>query len=106
MGLAQECPVIVLDEPTSHLDLRVAHEILALLVRLARQGRTIVCAMHDLNDAAAYADRLMLLGCERLLGFDTSQRVLLPSTIEAAYGIRVERVDTPRGPRIFTVSAL
>ncbi len=40
MGLAQETPVVLLDEPTSHLDVRVAHEILALLRRLAREGRT------------------------------------------------------------------
>ena len=76
MGLAQETPVLLLDEPTSHLDVRVAHEILALLRRLATEGRTIVCVLHDLNDAAAYADRLMLLGCERMLAYDVPDRVL------------------------------
>ncbi|MGA7746919.1 MAG: ABC transporter ATP-binding protein [Candidatus Aquilonibacter sp.] len=101
MGLAQETPVLVLDEPTSHLDVRVAHEILALLRRLAREGRTIVCVLHDLNDAAAYADRLMLLGCERMLAFDVPSRVLAPELIERAYGIAVTRVETPEGPRVF-----
>ncbi len=101
MGLAQETPVLVLDEPTSHLDVRVAHEILALLRRLAREGRTIVCVLHDLNDAAAYADRLMLLGCERMLSFDVPGRVLAPELIERAYGIAVTRVETPEGPRVF-----
>jgi len=101
MGLAQETPVLVLDEPTSHLDVRVAHEILALLRNLAREGRTIVCVLHDLNDAAAYADRLMLLGCERMLAFDVPDRVLAPELIERAYGISVTRVETPQGPRVF-----
>ena len=101
MGLAQETPVLVLDEPTSHLDVRVAHEILALLRRLAREGRTIVCVLHDLNDAAAYADRLMLLGCERMLACDVADRVLAPELIERAYGIAVTRVETPEGPRVF-----
>ncbi|MGB6986792.1 MAG: ABC transporter ATP-binding protein [Candidatus Aquilonibacter sp.] len=101
MGLAQQTPVLLLDEPTSHLDVRVAHEILALLRRLATQGHTIVCVLHDLNDAAAYADRLMLLGCERMLACDVPDRVLTPDLIEAAYGIAVTRVDTPRGPRVF-----
>jgi iron complex transport system ATP-binding protein len=101
MGLAQETPVLLLDEPTSHLDVRVAHEILALLRQLARSGRTIVCVLHDLNDAAAYADRLMLLGCERMLACAPPHDVLTPSLIESAYGIAVHRVETPDGPRVF-----
>ncbi len=101
MGLAQDTPVLLLDEPTSHLDVRVAHEILALLRALARDGRTVVCVLHDLNDAAAYADRLMLLGCERMLAFDVADRVLAPALIERAYGIAVSRVETPEGPRVF-----
>ncbi|HTU70848.1 MAG TPA: ABC transporter ATP-binding protein [Candidatus Baltobacteraceae bacterium] len=102
MGLAQATPVILLDEPTSHLDVRVAHEILALLRDLARDGRTVVCVLHDLNDAAAYADRLLLLGCERMLACDVPDRVLVPQLIEEAYGVGVLRVDTPQGPRVFT----
>ena len=101
MGLAQDTPVLLLDEPTSHLDVRVAHEILALLRALAREGRTVLCVLHDLNDAAAYADRLMLLGCERMLAFDVADRVLAPALIERAYGIPVSRVETPDGPRVF-----
>ena len=104
MGLAQETQVLLLDEPTSHLDVRVAHEILALLRRLALAGRTIVCVLHDLNDAAAYADRLMLLGCEKMLACAEPGAVLAPDLIEAAYGIAVERVDTPAGPRVFAAT--
>ncbi|HET9031166.1 MAG TPA: ABC transporter ATP-binding protein [Candidatus Aquilonibacter sp.] len=106
MGLAQATPAILLDEPTSHLDVRVAHEILSLLRGLARAGRAILCVLHDLNDAAAYADRLMLLGCERMLACSTPSDVLVPDLIEAAYGIGVERIDTASGPRIFANVAL
>jgi ABC-type cobalamin/Fe3+-siderophores transport system ATPase subunit len=101
MGLAQETPVVMLDEPTSHLDVRVAHEILGLLRGLAREGRSIVCVLHDLNDAAAYADRLMLLGCERMLACDIPDRVLTPELVERAYGVAVTRVETTEGPRVF-----
>ena len=101
LGLAQSTPILLLDEPTSHLDVRVAHEILALLRRLAHEGRSIVCVLHDLNDAATYADRLMLLGCEKMLAFDIPDRVLTPELIEAAYGVAVERIDTAAGPRVF-----
>jgi iron complex transport system ATP-binding protein len=101
MGLAQETPVLLLDEPTSHLDVRVAHEILVLLRKLAHDGRTIVCVLHDLNEAAAYADRIMLLGEERLLGFDAPARILTTELIQRAYGIGIDRVDTTHGPRAF-----
>ncbi|MBV8639017.1 MAG: ABC transporter ATP-binding protein [Candidatus Eremiobacteraeota bacterium] len=101
MGLAQETPILLLDEPTSHLDVRVAHDILALLRKLAHEGRAVICVLHDLNDAAAYADRLMLLGCERMLAFNTPGAVMTPELIQSAYGIAVERIDTPTGPRVF-----
>ncbi len=97
LALAQEAPILLLDEPTSHLDVRVAHQILDLLRSLARAGKTIVCALHDLNDAAAYADRLLLLGCGRLLADDTPEHVLAGSWLEAAYGIGMETVRTPSG---------
>lgn len=101
MGLAQDTPVLLLDEPTSHLDVRVAHEILALLRTLAHAGRAVICVLHDLNDAATYADRLMLLGCERMLACDTPDLVMTPALVEAAYGIGVERIETSKGPRVF-----
>lgn len=101
MGLAQQTPVLLLDEPTSHLDVRVAHEILALLRNLAHDGRAVVCVLHDLNDAAAYADRLMLLGRGEMLAFETPHAAMTPELIEAAYGISVERIETRAGPRVF-----
>jgi iron complex transport system ATP-binding protein len=97
MGLAQATPVLLLDEPTSHLDLRVAHEILALLRRLARAGKTVVCAIHDINDAAAYADRIALLGNGRLAALDVPDRVLAGDVLESTYRIAMERVSLPTG---------
>ena len=101
MGLAQETPVLILDEPTSHLDVRVAHDILALLGHVAREGHTVICVLHDLNEAAAYADRIMLLGEERMLGFGPAEHVLTSAMIARAYGIAVDRIDTPHGVRVF-----
>jgi len=106
LALAQEAPVVLLDEPTSHLDVRVAHEILALLRAQARAGRTIVCAMHDINDAATYADMLMLLGDERMLAFDVPERVFTASLLERAYGIPMEIVRAASGaPRAFAIGS-
>jgi len=102
LALAQGAPVLLLDEPTSHLDVRVAHEILALLRAQAEAGRTIVCAMHDLNDAATYADALMLLGDRSMLAFDVPERVFTEPLLERAYGIPMEIVRASSGaPRAF-----
>lgn len=101
MGLAQDAPVLLLDEPTSHLDIRAAHEILGLLKTLTDKGKTVVCVLHDLNDAAAYADRLMLLARERVLAFGGHAEVLRPALVEAAFGVAMEAMRTPSGVRIF-----
>ncbi len=87
LGLAQETPILLLDEPTSHLDVGVAHEILALLRRLTREGKAIVCALHDINEAAAYADKIALLGDGRLLALERPDAVLTEPLLLAAYGV-------------------
>jgi iron complex transport system ATP-binding protein len=101
LGLAQATPVLLLDEPTSHLDVRVSHEILGLLRALARAGKSVVCVLHDLNDAAAFADRIALLGESKLLAFETPEDLFASGLVEKAYGIAMETVRTPSGTRIF-----
>ena len=101
MGLAQNARTLLLDEPTSHLDIRAAHEILGLLGDLARSGKTIVCALHDLNDAATYADRLMLLAHERVFALGPPATVLRPDVVQSAFGVAMESLQTASGVRIF-----
>ena len=102
LALAQEAPVLLLDEPTSHLDVRVAQEILHLLRAQANDGKTVVCVLHDVNEAAQFADRIMLLGDGGLLALDTPQAVLTSPLLEIAYGIRMQQLRTPEGQlRVF-----
>lgn len=102
MGLAQEAPLLLLDEPTSHLDVRVAHEILALLRAQTARGKAVVCVLHDVNEAAEFADRILLLGTGALLALDTPERVLTPPLLERAYGLRMETMRSPSGAlRVF-----
>ena len=102
LALAQEAPILLLDEPTSHLDVRVAHDILSLLREQADSGKTVVCALHDINEAAEYADRLMLLGEGRILALGDAPTVLLPELLARAYGIAMEVVTTSSGrSRVF-----
>ncbi len=105
LALAQESPVLLLDEPTSHLDVRVAHAMLQLLRDQTREGKAIVCAMHDLNEAAAYADRIVLLGDGHVLADGPPQRVLAGDAVERAYGVTMERVRAADGSlRVFAHS--
>ncbi|HEY1681647.1 MAG TPA: ABC transporter ATP-binding protein [Candidatus Tumulicola sp.] len=97
LGLAQETPVLLLDEPTSHLDVRAAHVVLRLLRGLCAAGKTIVCVLHDVNEAAAFADRVALIGDGGIIAAGACDTVLERTNLERAYGIAMERVAMPDG---------
>jgi iron complex transport system ATP-binding protein len=88
--LAQEPAILLLDEPTTHLDLKYQTEILELVRQLAhRDGLAVVITLHDLNQAALCADRLALLAEGRLLAVGEAEEVLVPSYLARAYGVPV-----------------
>jgi iron complex transport system ATP-binding protein len=100
-ALAQEPRVLLLDEPTSHLDLRHQRDMVALLRRLNRErGLTIVFVSHDLNLAAELAERLLLLAGGRVARLGPPGAVLEEAALEAAYGcpVRVEASPTSGRP--------
>ncbi len=102
LALAQEAPILFLDEPTTHLDLRVAQQILKLLRAQVEGGKTVVCVLHDPNDAAAYADRVLLLADGGILAFEERERALSAELLELAYQVPMEAVTTASGAtRIF-----
>ena len=89
-ALGQEPQVLLLDEPTAHLDLKYQTGILGLLQRLAHEdGLTVVLAMHDVNQAALYADRMALLVDGQLLAVGTPRMVLTAINLTEAYGVPV-----------------
>lgn len=96
-ALAQEAPTLALDEPTAALD--VAHEmaIFELLRDLGHAGKTVLLVTHNLNLAARYADRLVLLDRGRVAAEGTPAEVLTRETVERVYGWPVEIVRHP-GP--------
>ncbi|RFS81337.1 ABC transporter ATP-binding protein [Actinomadura spongiicola] len=92
-ALAQRTGVLVLDEPTNHLDLR--HQIDALrLVR--RLGVTTVVALHDLNLAASFCDRLHVLNAGRTVVSGPPGDVLTPQLLADVYRVDAEVVEHPR----------
>ncbi|MER6097134.1 ABC transporter ATP-binding protein [Streptomyces sp. NPDC001728] len=92
-ALVQDPALLVLDEPTNHLDIRHQLDILALVRGL---GTTNLLALHDLNLAGAYCDRLYVLERGRVVTGGTPAEVLTPALLEAVYGVDAEVIPHPR----------
>ena len=96
MALAQQTQTILLDEPTTFLDLRYQVEILELLHDLTRlHGRTVVVVLHDLNFAVNYADMLVFMKQGRLLGVTGEDEHCTPEMIKAAFDVDVQMSINP-----------
>ena len=95
-ALAQEPAILLLDEPTSHLDLANKQRVLSVLRQLREQGRTIAFSTHDPAAAAAIADFVILLRAGRLLAAGPLAEVFTSERLSATYGVDVE-VITHRG---------
>lgn len=96
MTLAQETPLILLDEPTTFLDLRHQLEVLELMVQLTHHhGRSVVAVLHDLNQAAAHADHLVLLCEGRIYAEGAPEAVFTADNIEAVFGVKSSILRDP-----------
>jgi len=86
-ALAQEAEILVLDEPTTHLDPRHQRDIVALIRRLSSEGgRTVLAATHDLAVAAAVAERIVALREGRVLGDGPAEEGLRAESLERLFG--------------------
>jgi len=95
-ALAQEPKILLLDEPTSHLDLKFQFEIMKLLKQLNGQGLTVVCVSHDLNLASLYCSRIMLLNKGRIEVIDRPERIVSQEWLARVYSIAPEIVSHPK----------
>ena len=103
-ALAQEPQILLLDEPSAFLDLKHQVQVFELMRRLNRErGLTIVAALHDLNLAALFFPRLVLLRDGRIYRDGSPREVLTEKTIDEVYGIRVRVEKDPSGekPQLF-----
>lgn len=97
--LAQEAPIVLLDEPTAALDLRHQEDVLRVARELAGSGAAIVVVLHDLSLAGAYADVVAVLDRGRVAASGAPSDVLTPELIGAVYGLEVRVIpdeDTGR----------
>lgn len=87
--------LLLLDEPTTGLDLLHQHQILDVAQHMARRGYAVVAVLHDLNMAAQYADQLLMLKAGRREAYGIPRDVLTAPLIERVFGLPVQLLDNP-----------
>ncbi|GAA4438600.1 ABC transporter ATP-binding protein [Phytohabitans houttuyneae] len=103
-ALAQGAPLLLLDEPTTALDIGHQQEVLDLVDELRRdRGLTVLATMHDLSIAGEYADRMVLLASGRVAASGAPRDVLTEELLAAHYGARVRVIDGDHGPLVVPV---
>lgn len=91
--LAQDAPLMLLDEPVNHLDMKYQYEVLALIRDLTRrQGRTVVCVLHDMNLASAFTDDLVMMKDGRAEVAGPVGKVLSAANVARVFGFQAEIV--------------
>jgi ferric enterobactin transport system ATP-binding protein len=96
MVLAQQTPIVLLDEPTTFLDIAHQIELLELCVRLNReQDTTMVAVLHDLNQACRYADRVVVMKAGRIVEQGDPRAIVTAELIEDVFGLGCRIIDDP-----------
>lgn len=91
--LVQRASILLLDEPTNHLDVQYQHQVLELLQRL---GKTVVCCLHDLNLAARYCNKLLLLQHGQIVAYGSPAQVLRPELLQQVFAVPCEVAAHPK----------
>jgi iron complex transport system ATP-binding protein len=95
MALAQQTPILLLDEPTTFLDLSHQFEVLDLCAELHEQGRTIVAVLHDLNHACRYATELIVMKAGEVVAQGPPAEVMTAQRVEDVFAIPCRVIDDP-----------
>jgi len=90
MMLAQQAPVMLLDEPAAALDLKAQFSMLALLKALAAEGRTVFAVMHEINLALDYCDNIILMDGGKIVAAGTPGDVLASGLLQSVFGVGIE----------------
>ena len=101
MALAQDTETVLMDEPTTYLDVGCQLEVMALARRLAEEGRAVVMVLHDLTLALRYAHRAALLYEGKVRQTGTPEELFQGSVLSRVMGVSLGRVETEGGWRYF-----
>ncbi len=93
--LAQETPILLLDEPTTYLDIAHQIELLELLAKLNREGRTVVAVLHDLNHACRYASHLVAMRNGAIMAEGAPSEIVTEKLIEDVFGLASVIITDP-----------
>ncbi len=97
MALAQDSPVILMDEPTSFMDISHQMKLMELCRSLADDGRAVVTVLHDLPMALKYSDRIAVLSDGRLCAMDTPENVFSSGILDGVFGVKLHSTATETG---------
>ena len=97
MALAQDTPVVLMDEPNSFLDIAHQLQLMDHARSLAAEGKTVVLVLHDLSMAMDCGDSLAVLREGKCLFQGRPEEAFLSGSLDSAFGVQVRRVDTPDG---------
>lgn len=97
MILAQDTPVVLLDEPNSFLDIAHQLQLMQQARTLAEAGKTILLVLHDLSMAMDWADSLAVLSDGQCLFQGSPEEAFLSGSLQRAFGVQVQRAQTPEG---------
>lgn len=100
MALAQEPQVLLLDEPTSHLDLQYQIDMFAILQQLAAEGMTIVVAIHDMNLTLLFAQQVALMSQGQVIATGAPSEILSTENIQRVFGVRMRPVHDETSGRL------
>lgn len=95
-ALAQETPILLLDEPTTYLDLGHQIEVLDLCVDLNRQGTTLVAVLHDLNQAARYASHIIALRDGEIVATGPPSEIITAELVDQVFSVYAQVIDDPQ----------
>ena len=97
MALAQDTDVILMDEPTTFLDIRNQFELLDRSRLLAEAGKTVIMILHDFEAALHYADHVILMSDGRVLAAGGAEEVLRDAAVREAFGVTPRFYETEDG---------
>jgi iron complex transport system ATP-binding protein len=97
MVLAQQTPLLLLDEPTTYLDIAHQVELLDLFAMLNRErDHTVVAVLHDLNHACRYADEIIVMESGRIVAQGDPRSVITADLVASVYGLQCQIIDDPQ----------
>ncbi|TFH86231.1 ATP-binding cassette domain-containing protein [Billgrantia azerbaijanica] len=95
MILAQETEIVLLDEPTTYLDLAHQYDLLALVEELIDEGRSVVTVLHDLNQACRFADELVVMQAGRVVAQEAPRAVMSETLLAEVFGLDARILPDP-----------